>query len=104
MTMTPVLARHESAPIERSAWQALTASWLGWMFDGYENYALILVMAVATRQLLPPERLASMPVYMAGVLSATLLGSAVAGVMAGGVADALRRRRLLLLLMIWTST
>ena len=62
-------ARYGSASIEGSAWRALTASWLGWMFDGYENYALILVMAIAVRQLLPPERLASAPVYMAGLLS-----------------------------------
>jgi len=101
MTMTPVLARHESAPIERSAWQALTASWLGWMFDGYENYALILVMAVATRQLLPPERLASMPVYMAGLLSATLLGWAVGGVIAGVLTDYIGRRRMLMLSILW---
>src|SRR5262245_59703989 len=101
MTMTPVLARHESAPIERSAWQALTASWLGWMFDGYENYALILVMAVATRQLLPPERLASMPVYMAGLLSATRLGWAVGGVIAGVLTDYIGRRRMLMLSILW---
>src|SRR5262245_8293183 len=101
MTMTPVLARHESAPIERSAWQALTASWLGWMFDGYENYALILVMAVATRQLLPPERLASVPVYMAGLLSATLLGWAVGGVIAGVLTDYIGRRRMLMLSILW---
>jgi len=58
MAMTPVLARRESAPIERSAWRALAASWLDWMFDGYETYALVLVMAIAARQLLPAERLA----------------------------------------------
>jgi hypothetical protein len=27
------------------------------MFDGYESYALVLVMTLAVRQLLSPERL-----------------------------------------------
>src|SRR5215475_10085118 len=101
MTITPALASRESATIENSAWRALTASWLGWMFDGYENYALILVMAVAARQLLPPERKASAPVYMAGVLSATLLGSAVGGVIAGVLTDYIGRRRMLMLSILW---
>jgi len=87
--------------IERSAWRALTASWLGWMFDGYETYALILVMAVASRQLLPPERLGSAPVYMAGLLSATLLGWAVGGVIAGVLTDYIGRRRMLMLSILW---
>src|SRR5262249_42684343 len=94
-------ASRESATIERSAWRALTASWLGWMFDGYETYALILVMAVAVRQLLPPERLASAPVYMAGLLSVTLLGWAIGGVIAGVLTDYIGRRRMLMLSVLW---
>ena len=101
MTITPALASRESATIERSAWRALTASWLGWMFDGYEVYALVLVMATAARQLLPPERLASAPVYMAGLLSATLLGWAVGGVIAGVLTDYIGRRRMLMLSILW---
>src|SRR5260370_33391943 len=27
------------ASIDSSAWRALAASWMGWMFDGYETYA-----------------------------------------------------------------
>src|SRR5262245_6769153 len=94
-------ARYGSVSIERSAWRALAASWLGWMFDGYETYALILVMAVASRQLLPPERLGSAPVYMAGLLSATLLGWAVGGVIAGVLTDYIGRRRMLMLSILW---
>src|SRR5262245_64466741 len=101
MTITPALASRESATIERSAWRALTASWLGWMFDGYEVYALVLVMATAARQLLPPEKLASAPVYMAGLLSATLLGWAVGGVIAGVLTDHIGRRRMLMLSILW---
>jgi hypothetical protein len=28
--------------INESARKALLASWMGWMFDGYENFALVL--------------------------------------------------------------
>jgi MFS family permease len=101
MAMTLERARRGSASIERSAWRALAASWLGWMFDGYETYALILVMAIAVRQLLPPERLASTPVYIAGLLSATLLGWAVGGVIAGVLTDYIGRRRMLMLSILW---
>src|SRR5262249_892900 len=75
--------------------------WLGWSVGGLENYGLILVMAVAARQPLPPERLASMPVYMAGLLSATLLGWAVGGVIAGVLTDYIGRRRMLMLSILW---
>ena len=35
-------------------WKTLAASNLGWMFDGYETFALILTVGVALRQLLDP--------------------------------------------------
>jgi MFS family permease len=84
------------ASIDSSAWRALSASWLGWMFDGYETYTLVLVMAPAVSQLLPPDA-AKASLYMAGLLSATLLGWAVGGIAAGVLADYIGRRRTLML-------
>lgn len=75
----------------------MAASWLGWMFDGYEVYALVLVMAIAVRQLLPPERLPRASVYMGGLLAATLVGWAAGGVVAGVLADYIGRKRMLML-------
>lgn len=43
--------------IGKASWSALAGSWLGWMFDGYESYSLVLLMSLAVRQLLPPESL-----------------------------------------------
>ena len=43
--------------IGKASWRALIAWWLGWMFDGYESWALVLVMGLAVHQLLPPEKL-----------------------------------------------
>ena len=86
--------------IDSSAWKALTASGLGWMFDGYENYALILAMAPAVRQLLPREA-ANVTFYMGGLLTATLLGWAVGGIVAGVLTDYVGRRRMLMLSICW---
>ena len=73
--------------IDKASWRALVASWLGWMFDGYEAWALVLVMGLAVRQLLPSEKLTMASIYTGGLLSVTLLGWAVGGIAAGVLAD-----------------
>jgi MFS family permease len=83
--------------VSGASWRALIAAWLGWMFDGYETYGLVLVMAPAVHQLLPPEALRRAPVYIGGLLAATMLGWATGGVAAGVVADYVGRRRTLML-------
>ncbi len=87
--------------IGKASWRALAASWIGWMFDGYENYALVLVMAQAVGQLLPPERLPKASVYMGGLLAVTLLGWATGGVAAGVLADYIGRKRMLMVSILW---
>jgi hypothetical protein len=58
--MVAIVATQEirTTSIGKASWTALIASWLGWMFDGYESWALVLVMGLAVRQLLPSEKLA----------------------------------------------
>ena len=97
MAATAARAESWTISIGKAGWRALAASWLGWMFDGYEVYALVLVMAVAARQLLPPERLPSLSVYMGGLLAATLLGWATGGVAAGVLTDYIGRKRTLMI-------
>lgn len=53
-------------------WRVLTASFLGWIFDGYESTALFLVMVPALRQLLQPSQLPELSRY-AGILLAMTL-------------------------------
>jgi hypothetical protein len=78
--MAATIARGErTTSIGKSSWRALAASWLGWMFDGYETYALVLVMTPALDQLLAPDRLPRASIYMGGLLSVTLLGWAAGG-------------------------
>jgi hypothetical protein len=52
---------HASRPLDPAAWRALLAAAFGWLFDGYETYALILVGAVAIGDLMPPDQSAQLP-------------------------------------------
>ena len=90
-----------SSLIGKAGWRALAASWLGWMFDGYETYAIVLVMAQAVGQLLPSEKLPTLSVYMGGLLAATLLGWAIGGVAAGVLTDYIGRKRMLMISILW---
>ncbi len=90
-------ADFRSSSLGRASVRALIASWLGWMFDGYETYALVLVMGSAVHQFLPPERLPRASVYIGGLLAATMLGWAGGGIAAGILADYFGRRRTLML-------
>ena len=90
-------AELRSSSLGRASVRALIASWLGWMFDGYETYALVLVMGSAVHQFLPPERLPRASVYIGGLLAATMLGWAGGGIAAGILADYFGRRRTLML-------
>lgn len=90
-----------SRSIGAAEWRALAASWLGWMFDGYETFALVLVMAPALRQLLAPDQLPQLPIYIGGLLAATLFGWATGGVIAGVFADYIGRKRMLMFSILW---
>ncbi len=99
--VSPPVPHLEAVTIGPGARHALIASWLGWLFDGFETYALVLVMGTAVHQLLPSGRLVAAPLYIAGLLSATLLGWAVGGVIAGVLTDYIGRRRMLMLSVLW---
>ncbi len=101
--MATITAREQGAPqaLTSASWRALVAAFLGWMFDGYETYALILVAAVALRQLLAPDQLASLPIYIGGLLAVTLIGWATGGIIAGILADYIGRKRMLMLSILW---
>jgi MFS family permease len=81
----------------------MLSAWIGWMFDGYENYAFVLVMPVAMRQLVPPEQIDRVALYSGAVLAVTLFGWATGGVIFGIIADYLGRKRVLMLAILWYS-
>jgi len=72
----------------------------GWLFDGYETYSLILVGAIALRELLPADQLSQLPLYFAGLLAATLFGWATGGLISGILADYIGRKRMLMLTIL----
>src|SRR5215472_627184 len=74
-------------------WKTLAASNVGWMFDGYETFALILTVGVALRQLLDPSLYPQIPAYAGKVIAVTLLGWGVGGIVGGILADYIGRRR-----------
>ena len=91
--MTPSSVPPWYRSLSRTQWNTLLASNLGWVFDGFEAYALILTAAVALRQLLPREKYSQIPAYAGAVIATTLCGWAVGGMLAGVVADYVGRKR-----------
>ncbi len=86
--------------LDRSQWNTLIASNLGWMFDGYETFALVMAVGVALRQLLEPSQYGQIPVYAGTVIALTLLGWGIGGLIGGVVADYLGRKRTMMLAIL----
>src|SRR5450759_328778 len=64
-------------------WKTVFASNLGWTFDGYETFSLILVVGIALRDLLDPSQFGQIPAYAGTVIGITLLGWGIGGVIGG---------------------
>jgi MFS family permease len=79
--------------LDRSQWNTLIASNLGWMFDGYETFALVMAVGAALRQLLEPSQYGQIPVYAGTLIALTLLGWGIGGLIGGVLADYLGRKR-----------
>ena len=71
----------------------LIAANLGWLFDGYETYALILTVGPAMHSLLEPSQYPQIPAFAGTVISITLLGWGIGGIIGGVIADYFGRRR-----------
>src|SRR5215470_16208418 len=86
-----------SAPWYRSLnsgqWRALIASNLGWTFDGFEVFALILTISAALHQLLDPSQYKAIPFYAGAVLAITVFGWGLGGLLGGILADYIGRKR-----------
>ena len=82
--------------LTRKQWSTLLASNLGWLFDGFENYALILTAGPALHQLLDPSQYGRIPFFIGTVIGINLLGWAVGGMLGGIMADYLGRKRVMI--------
>jgi MFS family permease len=86
--------------LDKRHWKALLATNLGWMFDGYETFALILTLGVALRAMLDPAQYAQIPAYAGTVLAITLLGWGAGGMLGGVLADYIGRKRTMMLAIL----
>jgi MFS family permease len=86
--------------LTRTQWNTLLASNLGWVFDGFEAYALILTVGVALRQLLEPAQHAQIPAYAGAIIATTLCGWGIGGMTAGVLADYIGRKRTMILAIL----
>jgi MFS family permease len=86
--------------LDRTQWNTLLASNLGWMFDGFEAYALILTVGIALHQLLDPSQFAQIPAYAGATIATTLCAWALGGILAGVLADYIGRKRTMILAIL----
>jgi MFS family permease len=77
-------------------WRVLAASFLGWVFDGYEAYALFIVIPFVLKSMLAPEQLADRAVWAGIAIGVTLLGWGIGGLMGGVLADYVGRKRMMI--------
>jgi MFS family permease len=77
-------------------WRVLRGSFLGWIFDGYEALALVVVLAPMLHSVLTGAQAASTTVYAGLVIGITLLGWGIGGLVGGILADYIGRKRMML--------
>jgi MFS family permease len=77
-------------------WRVLVSSFMGWVFDGYEALALVVVLFPMLHSLLTPEQMASPTVYAGLAIGVTLLGWGVGGIVGGIMADYVGRKKMML--------
>lgn len=80
----------------RDRWRTLVGAGLGWTFDGYETYALVLTLGVSLPELLPAADHDRIPFFAGATIALTLFGFGLPGIAGGIVADRFGRRRTLL--------
>ena len=93
MTDTTAAATPWYRSLTKSQWRALAATNLGWLFDGYETYALLLTVGPAMHSLLEASQYSQIPAYAGTIVAITLLGWGIGGVCGGVLADYIGRKR-----------
>jgi MFS family permease len=89
---------HDNARARRNGF---LGAYLGWLFDGYETFATVLVAAFIVNDLVGPDASKAHPLYVGGILAATLVAWAIGGLASGILADRFGRRRVMLFSILW---
>ena len=91
-----------AAPVPRQERRnGFIGAFLGWIFDGYETYATVLVAAAVVNDLIGAGIARTQPLYIGGIFAITLVAWACGGLLAGVLADYFGRRRVLLYSILW---
>lgn len=77
-------------------WRVLISSFLGWVFDGYEALAIVVILFPALHSILPADQMVSLPIYAGTLIGITLLGWGIGGMVGGIMADYVGRKRMML--------
>src|SRR5215813_8396067 len=86
--------------LDWTQWKALIASNLGWTFDGFEVFALILTVGAALHELLDSSEYGRIPVYAGTVIAITVFGWGAGGLLGGILADYIGRKRSMTLTIV----
>jgi len=78
-------------------------AFLGWIFDGYETFATVLVAPAIVNDLIGAGTAAKEPFYVAAILATTLVAWGCGGLLSGILADRIGRRRVLIYSILWYS-
>lgn len=82
--------------LNRTHRSVLVASLLGWALDGFETYALIVIIGPALGDLLSPAQQPDTALYAGLAIGMTLLGGGVGGLIGGTLADYVGRKPIML--------
>lgn len=93
-------ATHWWSGLTANHWKILLATFLGWIFDGFETYALISVLGPMLASLLPASEQGHMHAYAGLAIGITLLGWALGGTISGIVTDYIGRKRMMLITVL----
>ena len=93
MTSADIAAVDAGESLTRRQWNVLGITMLFWLFDGYETFALLLTIGPSLHDLLSANELSTLPRVAAYLISITLFGWAVGGVLGGFIGDRFGRRR-----------
>ncbi|MBO0875660.1 MAG: MFS transporter [Pseudonocardia sp.] len=91
--MSTDLSEGAPASVRNVRRAAFVSAWLGWMLDGFETYAIVLIGSLVVADLVGPG---ASPVYFGTVLAVQLLAWAVGGLASGVLIDYFGRRRVLM--------